>query len=1190
MSDFFIKNANWGSGGWRKATNIFIKNAGWGSGGWRSAIGVWIRNSTQWLKVWPLSGVFASRRPWIGDNSTTAYADRKTSTGAIRIGSNYYGNNAQWDSNGWTITGYSYKWNYYSFQTDSVPAGQIDSGTGSGWTTTSGQDLLPTTIWTASNADLLDESYLAFQVNATASNSTYNGVSESDRVIVVRQQPLNLTASLSTNSPEQNVQITYSSSWDTSIARKIDTTRTTAYWYRNSTNSTTGGTYVGSGYSYTPGVDDVNNYLYVVETSYNSGTDFDLGSTVGVEVKVITTNKVTGQSFQKTGSQRRVSLPANFLPGTTIYVSTNGFISWGADPARSISIPTEGITLAPLNADLRQGDVTSNGTNTSAGGLWHYADSTNFYVRWEGNQYQNYDQLAEYQVKFYWNQSYADVYFITNSLTSSTPSTVAVQNGSSVFKNWNESTAQSSTLLATSSMTKVTTQDGQDDERTEIVTGTPPGNLTNGVLRNFSIGNSHLFLTTGTNTSSVKTMYRFALDSSFTVGPFTNSTSNSTPYQLTHYLLQYLILKTWNEDTYSPSASYSVGSIVWYSGNRYQAIWDFTPTFSGQIPTNTAYWAKILTVTYNVGDYVLRNGVYYFCKAQTSGTYPTNTNFWINGYFPFAYTATPYNGSIAGSDYSDGSTIFIRPDATSDTVAISAGPTISNITQNSMRATYTTSIYTNRVVVDFKKGSPLTSLTGYPYTKTVSGATEYTETPSGLTSGTLHYFYFTPRYLYSADPEVYFQGAQKSANDTTLSPTLYTVSFDVNGSGGTAPSSVTQTVQGGTVTLASAITRTGYTFGGWNTNASGTGTTYTAGSSYTPSSNVTLYAKWTANTYSIGYNANSATSGTAPASQTKTHGTDLTLRTNSGSLARTGYTFGGWNTASDGSGTSYAAGGTYSTDAAATMYAKWNSLTYTVTYASNGATSGTAPASQTKTHGTDLTLRTNTGNLAKTGWTFSGWNTATNGSGTTYSSGGTYSTNADLSLNALWSRTLTLSFNANGGTGAPASQTGTDYGAGTTITITSSTPSRTGYTFNGWATSAMGTSSYAAGGSITITSNTTLYATWTATGGGGGTPGTPTVTSIRYTGCGYTTVYWANTTNSSTYDVYRSTSTTAPTAATTPTATGLTDSGDGVTDGIVFYEWPASTSAYYWARGVSSDGTKGSWSARSTPSSSAAAC
>jgi len=79
-------------------------------------------------------------------------------------------------------------------------------------------------------------------------------------------------------------------------------------------------------------------------------------------------------------------------------------------------------------------------------------------------------------------------------------------------------------------------------------------------------------------------------------------------------------------------------------------------------------------------------------------------------------------------------------------------------------------------------------------------------------------------------------------------------------------------------------------------------------------------------TYTVSYLANSATSGTPPVSQTKTHNVNLTLATNSGNLARTGYAFAGWNTTTNGTGTDYAVGATYTANASATLYAKWSSL------------------------------------------------------------------------------------------------------------------------------------------------------------------------------------------------------------------------------------------------------------------------
>jgi hypothetical protein len=86
----------------------------------------------------------------------------------------------------------------------------------------------------------------------------------------------------------------------------------------------------------------------------------------------------------------------------------------------------------------------------------------------------------------------------------------------------------------------------------------------------------------------------------------------------------------------------------------------------------------------------------------------------------------------------------------------------------------------------------------------------------------------------------------------------------------------------------------------------------------------------------------------------------------------------------------------------ATITANFALDTYPVTYDANGADSGTPPADQTKTHGLDLTLAANTGGLARTGYTFAGWNTAADGSGDHYNEGATYTANVALALNAEW--------------------------------------------------------------------------------------------------------------------------------------------------------------------------------------------
>jgi uncharacterized repeat protein (TIGR02543 family) len=227
-------------------------------------------------------------------------------------------------------------------------------------------------------------------------------------------------------------------------------------------------------------------------------------------------------------------------------------------------------------------------------------------------------------------------------------------------------------------------------------------------------------------------------------------------------------------------------------------------------------------------------------------------------------------------------------------------------------------------------------------------------------------------------------------------------------------------------------------------------------------------------TYTVTYNANNATSGTAPADQTKTYIMSLALAANTGNLARTGYTFNGWNTQADGNGTHFDVGSNYTDNAALTLYAEWKVGTYTVTYNANNATSGTAPANQTKTYGVDLTLAANTGNLARSGYTFNGWNTQADGTGTHYASGATYTANTGVTLYAEWKEnTYTVTFDAQGGTPTPPDQT-VAYGNNVTQPTN---PSKAGSAFTGWYNGNIAWDFV----NDTVSSNLTLTAHWTIT-------------------------------------------------------------------------------------------------------------
>jgi uncharacterized repeat protein (TIGR02543 family) len=162
------------------------------------------------------------------------------------------------------------------------------------------------------------------------------------------------------------------------------------------------------------------------------------------------------------------------------------------------------------------------------------------------------------------------------------------------------------------------------------------------------------------------------------------------------------------------------------------------------------------------------------------------------------------------------------------------------------------------------------------------------------------------------------------ANESAT-PETYTVSYYANEGAGTIVDDIKTHDVDLILSDGSGFTRTGYTFDGWNTNADGTGNNYAPSGTYSINSNQTFYAKWSANTYTVSYNANGGT-GTI-ADTTKIHDEDLTLSDGSG-FNRVRYTFAGWNTQSDGSGTDYAVSEQYATNAPQTFYAKWTTESY----------------------------------------------------------------------------------------------------------------------------------------------------------------------------------------------------------------------------------------------------------------------
>lgn len=268
----------------------------------------------------------------------------------------------------------------------------------------------------------------------------------------------------------------------------------------------------------------------------------------------------------------------------------------------------------------------------------------------------------------------------------------------------------------------------------------------------------------------------------------------------------------------------------------------------------------------------------------------------------------------------------------------------------------------------------------------------------------------------AASWETYYNGAQTNYGMTATSGGVTSTISAFNGtkrSSGSSSFTGTYSISGN----GSATKTVTVTFRNFNTD---NGDSATKNVTF----NVTVPA-WTS--YKISFNANGGSG--APGSQTKWK--DQTLKLSTTKPTRTGYSFLGWSTSSTATSATYAAGGNYTANSAATLYAVWKANTYTVTYNANGGTG--APSSQTKTYGVALTLSST--KPTRTNYTFKGWGTSASATTVSYAAGASYTTNAAITLYAVWSLAYKKPIITNASV-ARCNSSGTTSSDGTNILVT----------------------------------------------------------------------------------------------------------------------------------------------------------
>lgn len=290
--------------------------------------------------------------------------------------------------------------------------------------------------------------------------------------------------------------------------------------------------------------------------------------------------------------------------------------------------------------------------------------------------------------------------------------------------------------------------------------------------------------------------------------------------------------------------------------------------------------------------------------------------------------------------------------------------------------------------------------------------------------------------------------------------------------------------------------------------------------------NITVNAQ----SYTYTYKANGGTGDDQ--TQTVYHGKSVNLKASNTFTAPSCKQFSTWNTNSGGGGTSYTAGQSVTPSGALTLYAIWSDLgPYTVTAASSPAAGGTATiggeSSKSCACGATGIALVATPN---SGYYFNGWtkspNTSAGGTiddassaSTTYSTG-----TAAATLTANFLPYLHVTYNANGGSGAPTDAN--NYVKNANVSISNTVPTNSGYTFRGWATSSAnataGIVAYTQNQSnaFQITSDTELWAVWckTITGASLTVNGT-TPTFSHSTGKGTCTFSWGSVTGATAYNL-----------------------------------------------------------------------
>ena len=906
-----------GSSTWTQIASAFMKTS---SAAWSELLSVWSKTgASTWIKVFDKPNVPTTlTSPFINDYLDTGRVDNVTYIS--NVGDTIYGHRGSWN---YSPTSYLYKWQWSSSE-DGIY-----------------QDFNPVQTSTAHPTPLntlvsWDDRWVRFAVRATNAIGSSDYILSSNAAHLVKYIPSNISISV-TGSATVGSTLTATSTWQNTVITAGD--RSPNYFtYEWTYGDGTATVNTGSNQTYVPTTGEIGKTLKVKVTAFNTGGDASATSTATAAISVaigilnVSFTDINGRSGRDylgnlvTAAQLRLNFTVSSVVSSTSirvrYRVLNNQTGAYYNPTDTTTTYTSAQSAAWLSYS---GTAAASGTLsnvTTVNGIATVYDSFIIDTFFNGSTYGGglYRWTFEYEisavdsggVRRYWNFGNYVTSTQANDFYDIAPATAPTITS-------NVTTSAKNTAITFSGALPsfpISLNSYPSAYKIDYGDSTDSGWISTDGTANPAYSKSKSYSSNGSYTATIET----------------------TPYYTT--ATRTVTIADVPTPPTSLTAAVDTGSIVLTfsggSGSQYDIYYvgaDTRPT-DGQAFTDFAN----VTSPYTATTLTSRDSNRYFWVRKSTGAVRSN-------WFPAA------GGVLARLP------LFAPPAPTS--------PTTGGVSKTNITFGWTAS------------GTPSSSQdahSGYEYyTSTTSTAPTAGTAATGSVASNVVSVSFT--YIASTSPSTQYFWVRainkdaKSAWTTAVSATpvkLFTVTFSLNGGGGTASADKSQTTTSNEITLPAVGSMTAPTgkpnFSGWVSTAAGT-TALT--SPYTPTADITLYAYWTANTsFTVTFKANggtgadytqSATTSTALSANTftrvetfvtpvfsgalpgwtaannfqRTTGTGAFIRYgwNNGSQTWSGtintYAFSGWNTAANGTGTAYAAGASYGFTANLTLFAQW---------------------------------------------------------------------------------------------------------------------------------------------------------------------------------------------------------------------------------------------------------------------------